>query len=144
MKDQILEEVKSYPYLGLEISNNGNFKMAQKSLYNKALRALFKLKKLIYGAKLKPYICLKLFDQLIKPICLYGSEIWGPSTINLADTEGNNGKLEATFDKILCEKLNLSFSKFILGVHKKAQNSAVHGELGRLPLGVDIVSAIVR
>ena len=32
VKDQILEEVKSYPYLGLQISNNGNFKMAQKSL----------------------------------------------------------------------------------------------------------------
>ena len=33
----------------------------------------------------------------------------------------------------------MSFTKFTLGVHKKAHNSAVCGELGRLPLGVDII-----
>ena len=56
----------------------------------------------------------------------------------------NDGKLEASLGKILCEKLNLSFSKYILGVHKKSQNSAVRGELGRLPLGTDIISSVVR
>jgi len=42
----------------------------------------------------------------------------------------------------MCEKVNLSFAKFVLGVHKKAQNTAVRGELGRLPLGIDIICAI--
>jgi hypothetical protein len=101
--DKIIEEVKSYPYLGIEISNNGNFTMAQKSLNSKALRALFKLKRLIYGTNLKPSVCLKLFDQLIKPICLYGSEIWGPTNLHVAESLENDGKLESSLDKLLCE-----------------------------------------
>ena len=37
----------------------------------------------------------------------------------------------------------MSYSKFIWGVHKKAQNSAVRAELGRPPLGMDIVANIL-
>jgi len=144
IQNQKIEEVKSYAYLGIEMSNNGNFAMAQKSLNNKALRALFKLKKLTFGTKLKPFVLMKLFDQLIKPICLYGSEIWGPMNLNIADSLENDGKLETSLEKFLCEKLNMSFSKYVLGVHKRSQNSAVRGELGRPPLGLDILSAIVR
>jgi len=141
---QHLEEVKHYPYLGIEISNTGNFNVAQKSLNEKAQRALFKLKKLLYGSNLKPYVGLKLFDQLIKPICLYGAEIWGPKHLSISDSLENDGSLEHSFEKLLCEKLNISFSKFLLGVHKKSQNSAVRGELGRPPLGISIVTAITK
>lgn len=139
-----LDEVQTYPYLGIEISNTGNFNSAQKSLKNKAQRALFKLKKLLYGSNLKPYVGLKLFDQLIKPICLYGSEIWGPKCISINETFDNDGCLERSLEKILCENLNMSFSKFLLGVHKKSQNSAVRGELGRLPIGTAVVTAICK
>ena len=104
------------------------------------MKALFKLKHLLYGSDLKPALCMKLFDQLIKPICLYGAEIWGPSSLFISSPLENEGQLEKQCEKLMCEKLHISFAKFVLGVHKKSQNSAVRGELGRPPLGLSIVS----
>ena len=48
-----------------------------------------------------------------------------------------------SIESFTAERANLSFSKFILGVHRKAQNSAVRGELAGFPLGIDIVTNIV-
>ena len=134
-----LEQVQSYSYLGIELSSNGSFKAAEKCMSSKAQKALFKLKTLLTDSSLKPSTCLKLFDQLIKPICLYGSEIWGIDEFRF----NNICRFNKTLELFLSEKLNLSFSKYTLGVHKKAQNSAVRGELGRLPLGVDIAANIL-
>ena len=78
-----LECVDSYTYLGFEISNSCSLRQAEKSLYDKAQRAMFKLKSLLYGTGIKPPISLKMFDQLIKPICLYGSELWGLEILNI-------------------------------------------------------------
>ena len=136
--DTNLESVKSYSYLGIEIASSGSFRAAEKSMSDKATKALFKLKSLLYGSELKPDICLKLFDQLIKPIALYGSDIWG---VDFARVNPNNrDKFIESLGKFTSEKLNLSFSRFLLGVHKKAQVSGVQGELGRYPLGIDIVA----
>ena len=109
------------------------------SIMEKARKASFKLRSLLYNSTLKPQLCLQLFDQLIKPICLYGSEIWGPHTIKTSTVS----KFCESLAKPESEKLNISFSKFILGVHKKSQNSAVRGELGRLPFGIDIAANII-
>ena len=53
-------------------------------------------------------------------------------------------KLLPSFDKLLCENLNISFCRYVLGVHKKSQLTAIRGELGRVPLGVDIVANILK
>jgi hypothetical protein len=142
---ELLENVKNFSYLGIEISCTGSFKLAQKCMTNKGLKALFKLKGLLRGSNLKPNVCLKLFDQLIKPICLYGAEVWGPDFIKAAmPIQEINTKFEVSMENLTCEKLNTSFAKFVLGVHRKAQNSAVRGELGRAPLGLDIVTTILK
>ena len=52
-------------------------------------------------------------------------------------------KYETSIEQFLSEKLNLSFCKYVLGVHKKSQNSAVRGELGRFPIGVNIDANIL-
>ena len=61
-----------------KLSSTGSFKRAEQTMSDKASKTLFKLKALLSSAYLKPDIAMKLFDQLIKPIALYGSEIWGP------------------------------------------------------------------
>ena len=58
---------------------------------------------------------LDLFDKLVTPILLYGSEIW---------TYENND---------IIEKLHLRYCKYILSVNKRT-TSMVYGELGRYPL----------
>jgi len=135
-----LELVTSYPYLGIEISNNCSFKLAQKTLADKAMRALFKLKNLLFDSNTNPTTSIKLFDQLIKPICMYGSEIWGADLLKTPEFS----KLAQSIEKLACEKLNLSICRFILGVHKKSQISAIRGELGRAPLGTEIISNMIK
>jgi len=81
---------------------------------NKAMKALFKLKHLFYGSNLNPNVCLHLFDQLIKPICLYGAEIWGPAELHAPPSLENNGHFEANYKKqnlsvknLICPLLNI-------------------------------------
>ena len=46
--------------------------------------------------------------------------------------------------KIPCEKLHNKFLKICLGVHSKASNAAVRGEMGRFPLVVTIIKAMLN
>ena len=43
-----------------------------------------------------------------------------------------------------CEKLSTKFYKYILGVHKRATNLAVNGDLGRTPYFIDIICTILK
>ena len=137
---ETIESVKSYTYLGMEISNSCALKHAQKALFDKAMRALFKLKGLLHGSGMNPFTSLRLFDQLVKPIALYGSELWGADILCMS----NPKKFFESMEKLLCEKLNMSISRFVLGVHKKSQTSAVKGELSRAPLAIDIVANVLK
>jgi hypothetical protein len=63
---------------------------------------------------------LDFFDKLVKPILLYGCEIWG---------SGNNDILE---------KVHLKFCKIILHLKTTTPNCMIYGELGLYPLDIDI------
>ena len=133
-----LEQVSCYIYLGIEISDNGTMKSAQVNIKNRALKAVFKLRKLLRESHIRPTLSLKLFDQMIKPICLYGSEIWANPTYR-NDQCPNNNKIWTSLEKLPVEKLYIRYCKFTLGVHSKASNYAVLGELGRYPLYIDVI-----
>ena len=137
IRDSIIECVNSYKYLGIEITSSGSFKQTKSMLYDKANRALYKLKKYIKNCDINTKLALYLFDSLIKPIMLYGSEIWG-----ITEFTNNNGtlvkQLYNKFPTSQVEKLQLSFFKYLLGVNTKASNAAVLGELGRFPLYIDV------
>ena len=53
--------------------------------------------------------------KLIQPICLYAPGIWGPYTLPIS-SDNACGKLEASMENIYCEKLNISFVRYILEV----------------------------
>ena len=127
-----LENVKSYKYLGITISNkNCSLKGTLLNLSVKANRALFSLKTNLNLMKMPVKLLLKLYDTMILPILLYGAEIWVPS-----------GKYTfESWDKSPTEKEHLSLLKQILGVNRSVQNNMVRAEFGRLPL---IYNAHVR
>ena len=106
----------SYCYLGLVIRENGDFTEAIQLLHDKALKASFCLSKTLGKHNYNVNIALKLFDSTVKPILLYGSEIWGAYTINfervLEDLEGKT----ALYDKLLFEKPHMKFCKILLSV----------------------------
>ena len=61
---------------------------------------------------------LKIFDQLVQPILLYSSEVWG-------------------YENIVClERLHLNFCKYILKLKMSTPDFMVFGELGRYQLSI--------
>ena len=69
-----------------------------------------------------PVMRLQLFDALVRPVMLYGVEVWGPHSL---------GQLDAHF-----EREHRSFLRRLLGVRESTPSAVVLAELGRYPLAV--------
>ena len=119
-----VEYANSFKYLGVSIDHRGNFSPTMKDLSTKATNAIFALKQEVNFKYLSVKAKLTLFDHLIAPILLYGSEIWEPY-INQNSAKWDAGEIE---------KVHLSFLKSILGVNRSTANVLVRGELGRYSL----------
>ena len=74
-KKDVIQKVNDYTYLGIKITSTGNFALAEETLKEKALRALYAFKRLLNFSMLRPKIAEKLFDMLVKPIVLHNSEV---------------------------------------------------------------------
>ena len=122
---KILNNVKSYKYLGMTLNPYGNFRLAREELKKVGLKALYKLRKEM-GDNFNENIMLtiKLFDALISPILLYGSEIWGVDC---------NDQIE----KDPAELVQIKFLKWLLGVNKYCSNNACRAETGRFPMKIE-------
>ncbi len=95
---------------------------------------------MLSGTGLKATIMLDQFDRLVKSKALYGSEIWGIGFLSCNSAE----RLWQSMTAPMCEILNLSFCRYVLDVHRTAKSSALSGELGRFPLGIDTVGNITK
>jgi hypothetical protein len=65
--DKKIDTTKEYNFLGLKISQNRKFKLAQQQLGEKALHALYKIRKDIDFHKLTLKLAMKIFDSIIPP-----------------------------------------------------------------------------
>ena len=120
-----LNNVKSYNYLGMTLNPYGNFSSAREKFKKIGLKALYKLGKEM-GGNFRENIMrtIKLFDALIFPILLYGSEIWGVDC---------NDQIE----KDPAELVQIKFLKWLLGVNKYCSNNACRAETGRFPIEIE-------
>ena len=59
-----------------QISNTGKFGFAGKNLSLKGSRALFSMKQSVFNNNVKPSVIFRIFDSLVKPIAIYGSNVW--------------------------------------------------------------------
>lgn len=66
-----------------------------------------------------------MFNKTIKPILLYGCEIWGIRHIDIL------------------ERIQLKFYKFIFNLKKYMSSYMIYGELGASPLYIDIHMRII-
>ena len=92
---------------------------------NEARCSLFSIYKRIRNQPIPIDLHLKLFDSIVEPILLYGSEVWG---------------FENTID---IEWIHLQVCKNILHLRKGKPNYMVYGELGRLLLSINIKMRMV-
>jgi hypothetical protein len=144
--DQELENTQNYKYLGIVFTASGTFGMAKNELYKKGLKAYFKLCKSM--GNLTPAIktSIHVFNHTIKPVLLYGCEIWGQfsTKCKVLKNNGNNYNLNQLYPKELAEKLQLKYYKHLLGVNKYCADAAVYGELGEIPIYSDIVTHMAK
>ena len=122
-----IEVVNKYKYLGYTLTTKLSVDLALAECAGKAkgrivsiFRALYKIGKIDIG------IFFKLFDSQVKPILLYGAEIWGMK------------------GRAIIEKVHLYACKKLLGVSAKTPNSLVYSELNRYPLVVDARMRVVK
>jgi hypothetical protein len=116
------------------LTPNTKFNNACQQLSEKANHALYKIRKQIDFHNLPPKLACRIFDGVISPILLYNSEIWGA----YADNDFTK------WDKTQTEKTHLKFCKLYLGVNRKASNNGSRGELGKLPLIIQIIKKILN
>ena len=136
--EKLIENVINYKYLGLVFNAGGTWSNATENLSTRGLKALFSLKRYICTGNIKERLGMKLFDQMIKPILCYASEIW--SACDLAKRKFRTGEGFAKYlDNMTIEQVHVKFCKFILGVNKRAVNLAVKGELDRFPVSFSCI-----
>ena len=74
-------------------------------------------------------VAFKLFDSIIKPILLYGSEVWEPF-LNQDATKWDQNEVEKTY---------IQFLKQVLGVNRSTSTVMVRGEINRHSLQEEIL-----
>ena len=122
-----IEVVKQYKYLGIIFTPKLKWTLAKKVLSSQARKALGLLYSYHYKCGHLPLnIAMNLFDKMIAPILLYGSEIWG-----FEYCEG-------------IESVQTAFYKRILGLSTNASNSALMAELGLYPLAVTYYKRCIK
>ena len=119
------------------LSSSGSSAEAKEDLYKRGLKALLKFKKSFNLYKPKIKTLLHIFDHTVKPVLLYGSEVWGTSMVNKINKEERF--LFNLSENMKQENVHIKFCKFSLGVGKRTTNIAVLGELGRYPLLLEVI-----
>lgn len=121
-----LEIVNQYKYLGIFVSRSGSFFATKKHVAEQAKRASYSLLNKIKTISLPVDIQIDLFEKMVKPILLYGSEIWGIGNLDII------------------EQVQLKFYKQIFGLKLSTPNYMVYGELGIYPIKIDIYTRMIN
>ena len=103
-------------------SNADPFKLNYAYLCDQSRKAIFGIKQKIKSlGNLQPHTMFYLFNTCIKPILIYGSDVWGVYSLG----------------RDLVDKLFLNFIKCTLGIKKSTCTLMVYGESGQLPASID-------
>ena len=78
-----IEIVKEFNYFGLLLTKMGNFKRAIKTLVGKGTKAMYGILKSEEFHNLSISCQLELYDKVVKPILLYGYELWRLSNCDI-------------------------------------------------------------
>ncbi len=80
----------------------------------------------------------------MRPISTYCADVWGAFLKKQSKIFDIMNEKYSVVDDYCFEKTDLQFAKSILGVHRKASNAAVRGELGRYPMIIFILKQVIK
>ena len=128
---ETLPIVDKQTYLGIEITSSGRYTYARDILSKKAYK-VFATAKRLFSSSERSTITIKnkLFDTLVKPILLYGCEIWGPELLSY----------KTHFDKSTIEQVHIKFYSVSLANNFTEQLS----NLLKLPSGMGITGSFEK
>ena len=122
-----LEVVNSYNYLGYLITTKISYEEACEELVRKSKGKILDIFKTMWSlGNINTSIFFQLYDCQIKPMVLYGSEIWG------------------NFVSEILEASHLFALKRLLSVGEKTPNTLIYGETGRYAMNIDATISTVR
>ena len=124
MMETLVSLVNEFKYLGIIFKPSGTIFCIRKSLCSENMNVV---------------LHMKLFDSCVKPILLYCSEIWA---MPLIVKDGIN--IETKYDSFHPNRIQIKFAKYILGVHKSANNIAVLGEFQLYPLSIHSLKSYIN
>ena len=107
-----IECVDSYTYLGILFNYNESFQKSIAKQVSQARKAKFSMLSKAKNVRLPTDIQCDLFEKLVLPVLLYGSEIWGCGDLKQADV------------------FHRKFLKEILHLKSYTANCMVYGETG--------------
>ena len=122
-----LDVVNQYKYLGYLITTKLSFEEVCDDISRKAKGKITDLFKTMWAiGNIDTNIFFQLFDCQIKPILLYGSEVWGG------------------FASESIESAHLFALKRLLNVGEKTPNTLVYGETGRYSINIDVTLSYIK
>ena len=133
LNGQKIEQVMQYKYLGniIKSVNNSNtdiFSSTYSYLCDQERKAIFGMMHKIRDiAQLSPKVMFKSFDHVIKPILVYGSDVWGHRNAGLG-----------SIDKVM-----LRYCRRMHNVKATTSKIIVHGECGMLPPSVQCTISVL-
>ena len=126
-----IEVVDSYKYLGVNMSSNWSWATCVKVRVANGFKAFYSMINKCKLAGLATWkLKKKLFVSLVRPVLLYGVQVWGPGT-----SKSNWPKIEAI------QKL---FLEMELGVKSQTPYTLTLAEVGLLPLEVEALFITLR
>ena len=141
--ETLIEECKSYTYLGTVIFSNGKFKGNIQQLCKIASRTMYTLlshTNKYSGAYIE--LLMDLFDKIIVPIYTYNSEVCGSAFFT--KQYSCHSFLSENQQENPVEKIQISFLKHLLSVNSRSTNWAVLSETNSKPILCKIILKIER
>ena len=77
--------MNEYKYLGIYFCKNNSFVTTKTYIADQGTRAAYNLLAKTRNMHLPIDLQLELFDNLVKPILLYGCELWGSGNIDIIE-----------------------------------------------------------
>ena len=124
-------EVKDlFVYLGMLFESVGGVAQVARRSLAKGRGACFGMLRRCESMGLhNMYIKCRLFDTLVRPVLLYGCEVWGPAVLKRGCFRGSGFLTEM-------EKFHKGFLRSCLGVRKSVPDAVVMLELRRQPIAL--------